>query len=107
MTLGTATRPTRVSRVLTAQRDSSGTVLLVGALVWTAVVAASVWTAVTLPSSATGIWAIAVFVALWLVVACALLAGIPLLRGMRARSVALAAPDGSDPAIAAGARAAR
>ncbi|OZB84603.1 amino acid ABC transporter permease [Microbacterium sp. 13-71-7] len=99
MTLGTTTRPVR-TRAAVPRRDSSGTVLLVGALVWVLAVAASAWNAATLPSSATGVWRLAIAAALWIVVALAVAAGLPLLRGTRERAAALAAAREDDAAQA-------
>ncbi|KRC58578.1 hypothetical protein ASE14_18630 [Agromyces sp. Root81] len=104
MSLGTATRPVRVSSPLAQRRDTSGSVMLIGSLVWLFTVAFTVWTALELPAVADEGWRVVIGIALWLVVALAVIAGLPLLRGIRYRTEAARADAAGDLAAARAAR---
>lgn len=100
MSLGSATRPIRIRERVTLARDTSGTSLLVGALVWALAVAAAILTALSLPSAASGDWALGIAAALWLLVLLSVLAGIPLVKGLGYRQRAAATLQDGDETLA-------
>lgn len=88
MTLSSATRPIRIRERITSDRDSSGTALLVGALCCLLATASAILSALTLPGAAEGIWRVTIGLALWGLVGLAVLAGLPVLRGLAHRRAA-------------------
>lgn len=104
MTLSSATQPVRVRERITSEHDTSGTALLVGALVWASAVAASTMTALSLPAVADGVWSLIIGGVLWAVVALALAAGLPLARGLAERGRAARARSAGDETVARAAR---
>ncbi|RGE21015.1 amino acid ABC transporter permease [Leucobacter sp. wl10] len=104
MSLSSATQPVRIRERITSERDTSGTALLVGGLVWALAVAATALTAISLPQAASPGWQVGIAAVLWILVALALVSGYPLVQGLQARTRAAAAKRAGDDT---GARAAR
>ncbi|MFD7550949.1 amino acid ABC transporter permease [Streptomyces sp. NPDC059578] len=98
----TATRSGHEIRAVSPRRDTSGSAILIGTLVWLFTVVFTGWTALGLPEIASGGWKGLIAIALWLMVALALVAGLPLLRGLRYRREAARAQAADDhPAVRA------
>jgi len=89
---------------ITSERDTSGSALLIGALVWATALAASSATAATLPALADGAWSLGISVVLWALVALALAAGVPLLRGVAERKRAAEAQNAGEETVARASR---
>lgn len=104
MTLTSATQPVRVRERVTSERDTSGSALLIGGLVWVLAVVASALTAVSLPGGASGAWAVGIAAVLWGLVVLAVLAGSPLVQGLRERARGAAAQAAGDETAARAAR---
>ena len=104
MTLSSATQPLRVRERITSERDTSGSALLIGSLVWATALAASSATAATLPGLAEGAWSLGISVVLWALVALALAAGVPLLRGVAERKRAAEAQSTGEETVARASR---